>query len=571
MKKKIFALMCALAMLLAALPAASRDAVERIAVLAEKELGDSLDILMADGRYGFISETFAEAARVRGRASHTLTDRIDRIVLHRIFGLPIFLAVMYLMFLFTMQVGGAFIDAFDQAFGAVFVDGLGGLLASWGAPAWAVTLLAKGVGGGIQTVSTFIPVIGCLFLFLSFLEDSGYMARAAFVMDRLMRLLGLPGKAFVPLIVGFGCSVPAVMATRTLDSPRDRILTAMMAPFMSCGARLPVYVLFAAAFFPASGQNVIFSLYLIGIAAAVATGFLLKSTLLAGEAGTFVMELPPYHLPGAIGLLLRAWDRLKVFIFRAGKVIVSVVVVLSFLNSLGTDGSFGNEDSDKSALSAIGRAVTPVFAPMGIKADNWPATVGLFTGVFAKEAVIGTLNSLYGGLGDGAATKATEEPKSLAAAISDAFATIPENLGRIGGALLDPLGIGAGDLSDSEAVARDNAVDVATFGAMRNLFDGTAGAFSYLLAVLLYMPCVAAMGTIARETGRIWAVFAALWTTGLGYAAATVFYQAATFADHPVSSAAAIGCVAAVLAAVAAGLHHLGKGHGTRASGAASC
>jgi ferrous iron transport protein B len=539
------------------LPRASREILSRLAATAEAALGDSLDILLADGRYGFIAQTAAAAVEHRGEASALLTDRIDKVVLHRALGLPVFLAVMYAMFLFTMNVGGAFIDFFDQFFGALLVDGLGHLLDGWGAPAWLAAILADGVGGGIRTVATFIPVIGCLFLFLSFLEDSGYMARAAFVMDRLMRAIGLPGKAFVPLIVGFGCSVPAVMAARTLESPRDRILTAMMAPFMSCGARLPVYVLFAAAFFPKNGQNLVFALYLIGIAMAIGTGFLLKNTLLRGEIAPFIMELPPYHVPQLQSLLLRAWDRLKVFVLRAGKTITAVVVVLSFLNSWGTDGSFGNQDSDKSVLSQVGRTLTPVLAPMGISEENWPATVGLFTGVFAKEAVVGTLNALYAEMGgDEAAARAEEF--DLAAALSGAFATIPENLAGLLDKLADPLGISVGDLSDAEATAAEQKVDVATFGAMAALFDGKIGAFAYLLAVLLYMPCVAAMGAIVRETGWRWGAFAALWTTGLGYGAAVLAYQAGTFAEHPRASAIAIGCVLAAFAAAALILHRLG-------------
>lgn len=551
------------------LPPASFGALEGIVAAAEAELGDTLDILLADGRYAFIGEITADAVRQKGRATAAMTQKIDRIVLHRVFGLPIFLGVMYAMFLFTINIGGAFIDFFDQFFGTLFVDGLGHLLGDIGAPGWLTALLAGGVGGGIQTVATFVPVIGCLFLFLSFLEDSGYMARAAFVMDRVMRAIGLPGKAFVPLIVGFGCGVPAVMATRTLENPRDRILTAMMAPFMSCGARLPVYVLFAAAFFPESGQNIVFALYLIGIAAAIGTGFMLKSTLLRGDTSPFIMELPPYHMPQAFSLLLRAWDRLKMFVLRAGRMIVGVVVVLSFLNSWGTDGSFGNEDSEQSVLSAIGHTITPVLAPMGVKEENWPAAVGMFTGLLAKEAVIGTLNALYAGVAaaeaeDGEAAEAEDAGFDLWGGLAAAFATIPENLAGVVDQLADPLGISVGDLSDSEAVAEDNEVDVATFGAMQALFEGQAGAFAYLLAVLLYMPCVAAMGAIYRETGAGWASFAALWTTGLGYGAATLFYQVATFSEHPQSSGVAIGCVLAALAAAIVAMRHLGAPGDTR-------
>ena len=194
------------------------------------------------------------------------------------------------------------------------------------------------------------------------------------------------------MMVGFGCNIPGIMATRTLENRRDRLMTILMNPFMSCGARLPVYALFCTAFFPTNGQNIVFLLYILGIAAAVFTGLVMKKTLFQGDAAPFVMELPPYHLPTVRGVLIRAWDRLKAFITKAGRMIVVMVLVLSLINSVGVDGSFGKQDSQDSILSAFSRAVTPIFTPMGIEADNWPATVGLFTGVFAKEVMVGTID-----------------------------------------------------------------------------------------------------------------------------------------------------------------------------------
>ncbi|MEO1134728.1 MAG: ferrous iron transport protein B, partial [Cyanobacteria bacterium J06639_1] len=317
----------------------------------QQVLGEDIDIAIADSRYSYAHRLVNDTVTRRGQVSLTKSDKIDRVVLNRWLGIPIFLGVMYLLFMFTINVGSAFIDFFDILFGTVFVDGFGRLLSAIGTPELVRVVLADGMGGGIQTVATFIPVIGCLFLFLAFLEDSGYMARAAFVMDRFMRFVGLPGKSFVPMLVGFGCNVPAIMATRTLESRRDRILTILMNPFMSCGARLPVYALFAAAFFPAAGQNVVFLLYLIGMGMAVFTGLVMKHTLLQGEAAPFVMELPTYHLPTLKGVLIRTWERLKAFTLRAGKVIVIMVMILSLLSSIGTDASFGNEDSENSILS----------------------------------------------------------------------------------------------------------------------------------------------------------------------------------------------------------------------------
>lgn len=518
--------------------------------LAE-QLGGDIDIAVADARYGLAHKINGASATISGRIGADVTDRIDRVVLNRALGIPIFLLMMYLMFLFTINIGGAFIDFFDQAAGAIFVDGFAELLGSLGSPEWLTVLLAKGIGGGIQTVATFIPVIGFLYLFLSVLEDSGYMARAAFVMDRFMRWVGLPGKSFVPLIVGFGCNVPAIMATRTLEHRRDRLLTIAMAPFMSCGARLPVYVLFAAAFFPQGAQNVVFGLYLIGIAVAVATGFVLKKTLLQGEASPFIMELPPYHLPTVKGILIHTWERLKGFIVRAGRIIVPMVLVLNVLNAIGTDGSYGNEDSDKSVLAEVGRTIAPAFSPMGLDASNWPAAVGIFTGVLAKEAVVGTLDAAYTALAaSDAGDIEEEEPFALGAALTGALQTIPVNLTEALGAWADPMGLNVGDVSDQAAVAEENEVHTSTFGAMASRFHGAAGAFAYLLFILLYFPCTAAIAAVYQEAGPRWTAFVAAWTTGLGYGLATVYYQAATWAQHPVSSGAWIGAVVAALVAV---------------------
>jgi len=516
--------------------------------------GEDADIHIADSRFSHAHALATQTVRVRGHAGRHLSDTIDRVVLSRIWGIPLFLAVMYLMFVFTITIGGAFIDAFDGVANALFVDGLGTLLSNVGAPGWVRLLVADGVGGGLSVVATFIPVIASLYIFLSALEDSGYMARAAFVMDRFMRSIGLPGKAFVPLIVGFGCNVPAVMATRTLENERERKLTILMNPFMSCGARLPVYVLFAAAFFPHAGQNVVFALYLTGIAVALLTGLIMKRTLLAGSSTGFMMELPPYHLPTMRGVLLRTWDRVRLFLREAGRVIIVMVVVLNVLGSIGTDGSLDNGDSDHSVLSAASRTATPLFAPMGIEPDNWPAVLGVVSGVLAKEVIVGTLDTVYGGLADAASPADDGAPFDLGDALLAALATIPANLAEVGAGLTDPLGLGVGDLSDREDAAADQEVAAGTFGAMEARFDGRAGAFAYLLFVLLYFPCVATIGAIVREAGAPWAAFVAAWTTGIAYVAATLFYQGATFERHPASSGAWIAMLLVVLVAVFAAL-----------------
>ncbi|MFT5520116.1 MAG: ferrous iron transport protein B [Enterobacterales bacterium] len=461
-----------------------------------------------------------------------ITEKIDRIVLNRWLGVPIFLFLMYLLFTVAINAGAVFIDFFDILANAVLVDGTAWLLTQVQAPDLIITLLANGVGGGITLVMTFIPVIAFLYLGLSLLEDSGYIARAAFVVDRLMAKLGLPGNAFVPLIVGFGCNVPAVMAARSLGRESDRLMTIAMAPFMSCGARLTVYALFAAAFFPNQGQNIVFGLYLLGIVMAVLTGYIFRKQLFPAEITPSFQEMPAYHKPLARNIFLMTWFRLKGFVFKAGKAIVAVVMVLSLLNSIGTDGSFGNEDSKESILSVVGKSITPAFAPIGISEDNWPATVGLFTGMFAKEAVVGTLDALYS-----EKTKETGDgPPDLIAATQEAFNSIAQAAVDLTEALTDPLGISIGDVTDKAAVAEDQDVDVVTLSNMAALFGTPLAAFCYLIFILLYAPCVAVIGAVVREAGVRWAILVFSWSTGLAYFTASTVYQIGTFANHPMNS-----------------------------------
>ncbi|MBY8273722.1 Fe(2+) transporter permease subunit FeoB [Vibrio fluvialis] len=509
-----------------------------------------IDLHVADCKYTYLHQLCQKVRRSEGKLSHSFTEKADRFVLNKWIGVPFFFVVMYLMFMFSINIGSAFIDFFDIGVGALLVDG-GHYLLDGHLPVWLATILADGIGGGIQTVATFIPVIACLYLFLAVLESSGYMSRAAFVLDKVMQKIGLPGKAFVPLVLGFGCNVPAIMATRTLDQERERKLAASMAPFMSCGARLPVYALFAAAFFPESGQNVVFALYLLGIVAAVFTGWVLKKTLFPGSSDNLVMEMPDYEVPTLQNVLIKTWQKLKRFVLGAGKTIVIVVAILSFLNSVGTDGSFGNEDSDNSVLSKAAQVVTPVFEPIGINHDNWQATVGIITGIFAKEAVVGTLNNLY------TSAQGDDAEYDLIGSLQDAVMSIPENL--MGLNFSDPLGIEVGDLSDSASVAQDQEVDASIFGNLNNHFVTGYAAFSYLIFILLYTPCVAAMGAYVREFGTRYARFIAVWTMGLAYASAALFNQAAHFSESPVSSASWIGGILLVCALVYSMLKRAGR------------
>jgi ferrous iron transport protein B len=512
---------------------------------AEAILGEETDILIAEGRYGFINSVCKKVLDRTNIIRRDISDAIDEVVLNRLMGIPIFFIAMYFVFWITINFGGCFIDFFDIFFGAVCVDALSHVLHLVHVPAFLVTFLADGIGGGIQTIATFIPPIFFMFFSLAILEDSGYMARAAFVMDRVMRAIGLPGKAFVPMLVGFGCNVPAIMATRTLENEKDRIMTIMMNPFMSCGARMPVYALFAAAFFPRTGDLIVFVLYLTGILLAILTAFLMKKTLLKGEASMFIMELPPYHIPTVKGIFIHTWERLKAFLFRAGKAILLVVVILTFFNSLGIDGSFGNQNTDRSVLSIVGKKIVPVFKPMGMREDNWPAAVGIFTGIFAKEAVIGTLDSLYSQMDDRviAAAETEEEVFDFKAAIKDSFKSIPANFANLRLPFTFSGLIGA-DVGDAIAGLE---IDDTSYQQMKARFDGKVGAFAYLLMILLYMPCVAAIAAVYRELNLKWTVFIAAYLSGLAWICSTLFYQFMRYSAHPFRSGLWISICSGVL------------------------
>lgn len=451
------------------------------------------------------------------------TTRLDKLVLNRWLGVPIFLFMMYLMFTIAVNFGAVFIDFFDILVGAIFIDGTKLLLANLGAPEWLGVILGDGFGAGLQLVATFIPVIAVLYFCLSILEDSGYLSRAAFVIDRLMSSIGLPGNAFVPLIVGFGCNVPAVMSARTMSRESDRLLTVIMAPFMSCGARLTVYALFAAAFFPVNGANIVFALYLFGILVAIGSGYLFRKRVFRQEKVPSFIEMPAYHLPVWRNLMMTTWQRLRSFITRAGKTIVFVVALLSMINSIGMDGSFGHENSEASLLSKAAQVVTPVFTPLGIEEDNWPATVGIVTGLFAKEAIVGTMDALYVGVPEEA------QAWSLSSSAHEATMTLWDNSVDLLNNLGDPLGLGA--------VEEGGDADNELLTAMAAQFNGQLGAFAYLVLILLYTPCVAVLGAIKRESGSQWMWVVIGWTTSIAYILATLVYQLGQLSTAPESAA----------------------------------
>ncbi|MGK7247068.1 Fe(2+) transporter permease subunit FeoB [Buttiauxella agrestis] len=502
------------------------------AQLAEENEDPAL--LIADARYQTIAAICDSISNSLTAEPHRLTAMMDKIILNRFLGLPVFLLVMYVMFLLAINIGGALQPIFDGGSAAIFIHGIQWIGATLHFPSWLTIFLAQGIGGGINTVLPLVPQIGMMYLFLSFLEDSGYMARAAFVMDRLMQSLGLPGKSFVPLIVGFGCNVPSVMGARTLDAPRERLMTIMMAPFMSCGARLAIFAVFAAAFFGQEGALVVFSLYILGIVMAILTGLMLKHTIMRGEATPFVMELPVYHVPHLKSLLLQTWQRLKGFVLRAGKVIVIVSIFIGALNSFSFSGKEVDNIND-SALASVSRVLTPLLQPIGVHEDNWQATVGLFTGAMAKEVVVGTLNTLY------TAEDMHEEPFDAASF-----------------SLTDELGAAAGEtwqsLKDTfslsvlanpiEASKGDGEMASGAMGVMSSKFGSPAAAYSYLIFVLLYIPCISVMGAVARESSRGWMMFSVLWGLNIAYSLSTLYYQAVTFSTHPKYS---LVCILAVV------------------------
>ncbi|MGI6098351.1 MAG: ferrous iron transport protein B [Lentisphaerae bacterium] len=521
--------------------------------------GEFSDEAFANGRYAVIQGLCSDVI-TRHDARVYATQRVDRWILNRWLGIPFFLLVMFIVFWLTQTVGGAFIDAFDLLGGTLFVEVPRLILERLHAPPVVIALVANGLGAGLQTMATFLPPIFFMFLCLALLEDSGYMARAAFVMDRAMKWLGLPGKSFVPLLVGFGCSVPAILATRTLESRRDRLLTIFMIPFMSCGAKLPVYVVFGAAFFADNPGRLVFRIYVTGMVLGILTGLLLKHTLFTGAPSHFIMELPPYHLPRMKYILLNVWDRLRSFIFRAGKVIVPMVLLLGLLNTLGRDGTLGNENTRNSLLTSVGVTMTPVFGPMGIERDNWPATVAIFSGLFAKEAVIGTLNSIYGQNTSREEIPAGERPCGqnlwlvVGRGVVAAWRTIPENLGAILCPLKRLFGCEKAE-PESAAAAVPCQADESLFIAMRGAFSkGRHQAFAYLLFVLLYVPCIAAMGAALRELGHFYGVVLMVYLTVLGWCVATLYYQI-TVAHQWIWMATPC----ALLLAMAGGFHLMGR------------
>ena len=491
------------------------DKIEQARARIHRHTKMQVGILIADGRYSYIKGICREILKNQQTNVTTASDKIDKFLLHPFVGIPAFMFVMYLMFMFSITLSRPFIDFIDIFFGGLFVDGFGGMLNVINLPEWLITFLAEGIGGGVTTVMTFIPPIFFIFLVLSILEESGYMARAAFIMDKFMHWLGLSGKSIIPMVVGFGCTVPAIMATRTLENKRDRLMTIMLVPFISCGAKIPVYVMFGMMFFPERAGLVIFLLYLTGFLLALITGQIIKRLAFKGEPSEFVMELPSYHLPTVNGVLLHTWQRLKGFISRAGKTILIVVVVLTMINAvpIRTNPSSGEEDT---ILTLVGKVITPVFIPMGIEKENWQATVSLVVGLFAKEAIVGSFEALY----STEHNDVSDVEWSLPLVFLEAKDTFLEEMSGAFQSIINPFK----SVDEMTEIYEDEMML-----NQKRLFNNIHQVIAYLLFVLIYAPCVAAIAVAYKEAGRIFATVQLIYLTLLAWIVATIYYNIAMF------------------------------------------
>lgn len=381
---------------------------QKASIVLDEDLGGDFEAAVADIRYTYITDHLSKAiTRTQKSGQLTRSDKIDKILTNRWLGIPIFLVIMFGVFHLTFgewlfgiegvpTPGGWLFGLMEQGT-AIVIDFIAGLLQSAGAADWVYGLVVDGLLTGVGAVLSFLPYIMMLFLFLSIMEDTGYMARAAFLMDRLLRRFGLSGKAFMPMLMGFGCSVPAMMGTRTLENEKERRLTVMLLPFFSCGAKLPIWATFTAAIFPANADLVVFGIYLLGIVVAILAAIILKKTILKGDAAPFIMELPAYHSPKIKNLLIHLWEKLKGFIIRASTIIAGATIVIWFLSNFSFGFQMVEANSADSILGILGNFIRPVFIPLGFAGGDvgWKAVVAIITGLIAKEMVVSTLGVLY--------------------------------------------------------------------------------------------------------------------------------------------------------------------------------
>ncbi len=425
---------------------------------------DSFELDIVDSRYAFANNIAKKAVVRPDKEVVTLTDKIDKLLINKYLGIPIFALIMLLVFQITFVIGEDLLGGLA----ATIVEGIGTLIANFlifiKAPAWLVLFTTDGLINGVGAVIEFVPLITVMYLMLGFLEDSGYMARAAYVWDNLMRRFGMQGRAFISMIIGFGCTVPAIMSTRTMDNKKDRMITMLINPFMSCGAKLPIYSVFIAAFFPRHGGLILFSLYALGIIIALVMAKLFNKVLFKGESSYFIMELPPYRIPTLTNVLRNMWLNVSDFIKRAGTIIFLVVSLMWVLAVLPASAE---PYSQYTILGMLGNFLVPIFKHAGF--GTWQESVALFAGIPAKEAVVGTLGMLYAG-------QYVEEGAILVKAIQQNFSHLT--------------------------------------------------ALSYMVMVLLYTPCVATLGAVGKETKSFkWPLFMAIYTFIIGWIVAVAVFQ----------------------------------------------
>ncbi len=493
--------------------------------IQEHSSGSEMDIdtEIADAYYTAIHDYVNASVVKPQKTAISLSDKIDRVVTHRIFGMPIFLALMWVVFKLTTDVAGPFLDWVDGVISGPITNWVIAVLSLLKLDgSWVESMLVDGVIAGVGGVLVFVPVLMMLYFALAILEDSGYMARAAFVMDRLMHGLGLHGKSFLPMIIGFGCGVPAIYATRTLENEKDRILTSLLVPFMSCSARLPVYVLFASIFFPENTGAVIFSLYILGIVMAVVVGVLLKNTVFKkSQNSPFVMELPPYRKPTFKSIWTQMAERTSAFVKKARSIILATSVIVWVLLStpMKGEGSFANTPVSDSAFAIASSVVAPIFKPAGF--GTWEAAGSLMTGFVAKEVVISTMAQLYG------IEEVEEEGVVQTTFFSDVwemvtsfFATAWDTIKSI------PLIVGI-DLFNNE----DEPEPTALMNAVQNGFEKSSGgkgalaSFAFMVFVLLYTPCMAAVAAEKHEFGAKWMWVSVIGQFGIAWIMSVLIFQ----------------------------------------------
>ncbi len=486
------------------------EAAQKGAEKLKSMLGDDVDLLTADRRYGYINGVVRQSLHRPAIDRITLTDRIDDIVTHKWLGLPFFFTIMYIMFRLVIDVSSPFLDWTDAVINGPIAKLFSFILNLTAAPAWIHSLVIDGIVAGVGGVLVFVPGLLILYFFLALLEDSGYMSRAAFVMDRFMRVVGLHGKSFIPMILGFGCAVPAIYATRTIASRRDRILTALLVPLMSCSARLPVYVVFGLAFFGARAGTVIWAMYALGIIVAMIAGLVFTRTILKPDVSSaFVLELPPYRQPSLKSVMIHMWENTREFVRKAGTTILFASVVMWLLLNL----PWGVAEQRNSYFGKVSGFIAPVFSPLGF--GNWETSGALVTGFMAKEIVVSSMSQIY--LSDAIEEESAETTTfgEDLLGIGSGFVNATISSGKILLSIIPGV-----NLVDEEVDRQDTALSL----ALQNNFTPLTAA-ALLVFVLLYVPCVATLGAIKHEFGNSWAVTSAVYQTVVAWIAAFIVFQ----------------------------------------------